>query len=386
MSETRCVAVGDAGTVLVSSGLNRWARVRSGTGVPLSSVTSAGSESCVASGDGGTLIATHDGGNEWQVIHVQSQVLESVTCPSVNHCVAVSDDATQIVYTLDGLHWSQAAVPAGSLLALFSMNGVSCQSGTCVSVGRHGLVAVSQDSGATWRFPAPGSQITTPLNAISCETAKQCVTVGTGGTIVVTHDGGISWTKLRSPTNATLLGVDCHPSGPCVAVGDGTTIVSTGKTLNQWVLRQGIGSTPKPITVLVVGDSFAHTLATYVGRVSSASGVTLVDGGLDGCQFTRQHTGRLGQPSGVLQARGGPCGSAGSGWPATYQSNVQDSRPQVSLLVIGPWDLSARLIDGQWSSPGQEDYDAYCPGPSSPRPFRSLRARGAVLPSQPRPM
>ena len=361
MSDSRCVAVGDAGTVLVSSGFNHWRRVRSGTGEPLSSVTCAGSESCVASGDGGTLIATHDGGTEWQLVRVQSQVLESVACLSVNRCVAVSDNATQVLDTLDGLHWFQAAVPTGSLLALFSLNGVSCQSGTCVSVGEHGLVAVSHDNGATWRFPAPGSRITTALNAVSCERAKQCVAVGTGGTIVVTRDGGTSWRKLRSPTNATLLGVDCHPSGPCVAVGNDTTIVSTGETLNHWVLRQGIGNpTPKPITVMVVGDSFAHTLATYVGRVSSAYGITLVDGGLDGCGLARGNTlGNPGQPSGVLQITGGPCGSTGPGWTPIYQADLQELRPQLSLLVIGPWDLSARLIGGQWSSPGQEEYDAY---------------------------
>ena len=364
MSETRCVAVGDAGTVLISSGLNHWRQVRSGTGVPLLSVTCAGPDSCVASGDGGTLVATHDGGSEWQTERVlDQQTLKSVACLSVNRCVAVSDNATKIAYTPTELHWSKAAVRTGSLNALFPLNGVSCQSGTCVSVGGHGLVASSQDSGATWSFPFPALPTSAVLNAVSCQTVLQCVAVGTGGTIVVTRDGGTSWTKLRSPTDATLLGVSCQASGPCVVVGDGMTIVSTGAKANRWILRQGIGNqTPTPVPVMVVGDSFASTLATYVGRVSSAYGVTLVDKGTDGCGLARGNA--LAGPghkeaNAVLQIRGGPCRSAGSGWPQLYQADIEALRPQVALLVIGPWDLSTRLIDGRWSSPGQANYDTY---------------------------
>jgi hypothetical protein len=45
-----------------------------------------------------------------------------------------------------------------------------------------------------------------------------------------------------------------------------------------------------------------------------------------------------------------------------YQAEVTKDRPDLSLLVLGPWDLAARLIDGKWLSPGQPTYDAYYRG------------------------
>jgi lysophospholipase L1-like esterase len=79
--------------------------------------------------------------------------------------------------------------------------------------------------------------------------------------------------------------------------------------------------------------------------------VNLIDGGVDGCSLARGDT--------VSLPVGGPCGSSGQGWPANYEQDVDQYRPDLSLLVLGPWDLSARLIDGQWLSPGQAAYDTY---------------------------
>ncbi len=103
-----------------------------------------------------------------------------------------------------------------------------------------------------------------------------------------------------------------------------------------------------------------HSTALYVGRVSSSYGVTMLDGGLDGCGLARGDTlGGSGQALGVVQHVLGPCSSTGPGWPALYRSDINQAKPDVSLLVLGPRDLSPREIGGQWSSPGQEAYDAY---------------------------
>ncbi len=113
-------------------------------------------------------------------------------------------------------------------------------------------------------------------------------------------------------------------------------------------------------SVLVVGDSFAHTLALYVGRDASAYGVTLVDGGLDGCDLARGDVlGNPGSTLGADQPVVGPCAATGSGWPAVYQADIKEDRPGLSLLVVGPWDLSSRLVDGSWLSPGQAAFDTY---------------------------
>ncbi len=350
-SGSRCVAVGDAGTVLVSDGLAHWRQVESGTHEPLSSVTCPAGPSCFATGDGGTIVASTDDGRSWQRFSVGFQDMNAVACSSSTRCVAVTSNAEEAFLTTKGTHWSPAAIPTIGLLSLNSMNGESCFVATCVSVGERGTIAYSDDGGASWGFVYPSITAQT-LNAVSCSAANQCIAVGANGTILVTDTGGVSWVQRYSPNTETLLGVDCRTDGLCVAVGDGGTIVTAGTDRASWDLNRG---TPVPaaatMTVLVVGDSFAHTLAQFVGRVSGFARIELVDGGIDGCGLARGVT--------IALAVDGPCAATGPGWPATYAQDVEQYKPDVSLLVLGPWDLSARLIDGQWLSPGQTAYDAY---------------------------
>ncbi len=215
-SDARCVAVGDAGTVLVSrGGIEDWSQVQSGTHEPLSSVTCPGAKRCYTTGDGDTILVTTDGGEHWESTSLGLDPLDAVACNGVDQCVAVSSNAENAFYTPDGTHWSAARIPTEGLLALRPMNGVSCSSSTCVSVGGHRLVADSQDGGATWSFVNPSSNAAAvTLNGISCVAANQCVAVGAAGTIVTTDDGGASWKRLPSPTDQTLLGVNCQTRDP----------------------------------------------------------------------------------------------------------------------------------------------------------------------------
>ncbi|MGA8723891.1 MAG: SGNH hydrolase domain-containing protein [Acidimicrobiales bacterium] len=350
-TSSRCVAVGDAGTILVSRhGLRGWGRVDSGTGIPLSAVTCQDPNTCTAVGDGGTILVTRDGGAHWEQTNRGTEVITGVSCGLPDECVAVTSSADQVLRTTDAAAWSGADVQGGPLLALLSMNGVFCSSPTCVSVGTRGMISVSTDNGASWSFDVPVTDQN--LNGVSCSTADVCVAVGAAGTVLTTTDGGGSWTQIPSPTTQTLLGVDCLATGFCVAVGAGGTILSTGAASQPWELRAGEAvPTSNPLSVLVVGDSFAHTVALYVGRDASPYGVNLIDGGIDGCSLARGDT--------ISLPVGGPCAPSGPGWAADYTQDLDQDRPRVVLLALGPWDLSARLIDGQWLSPAQPAYDAY---------------------------
>lgn len=350
-SSSRCVAVGDAGTILVSQhGPHGWESVDSGTRLPLSAVTCQDLSTCTAVGDGGIILVTRDGGEHWEQTNSGTGVVTGVSCALPGQCVAVTSSADQVLRTTDATAWSGATVEGGPLLSLLSMNGVSCSSPTCVSVGTRGTIAVSTDNGASWSFDTPITDQT--LNAVSCRTADVCVAVGAAGTILETSDGGESWTQIRSPTTQTLLGVDCLADGTCLAVGDGGTILSTGAVTQPWEVREGEAvPTSTPLDVLVVGDSFAHTVALYVGRDASPYGVNLIDGGIDGCSLARGDT--------ISLPVGGPCAPSGPGWAADYTQDLDRYRPELVLLTLGPWDLSARLIGGQWLSPAQPAYDTY---------------------------
>ena len=293
---------------------------------------------------------TRDGGAHWEQTNRGTQVITGVSCGLPDECVAVTTNADQVLRTTDATAWSGADVQGGPLLALLSMNGVFCSSPTCVSVGIRGMISVSTDNGVSWSFDAPVTDQT--LNGVSCSTPDVCVAVGAAGTVLETTDGGDSWTQIPSPTTQTLLGVDCRATGSCVAVGDGGTILSTGAVTQPWELRTGEAvPTGTPLNVLVVGDSFAHTVALYVGRDASPYGVNLIDGGIDGCSLARGDT--------ISLPVGGPCAPSGPGWPADYTQDLDRYQPREVLLALGPWDLSARLVGGQWLSPAQPAYDAY---------------------------
>ena len=351
----RCVAVGDAGTALVTEdGGTTWTAAETGVDVPLSSVTCLPSDRCYAVGDAATVLMTDDAGHRWHRVSSGFGVLNGVACSGTTRCTAVTSSAVDNLTSTDGTTWAPVGVPFPALDALAPLNGIACAGPTCLEVGGHGLLASSNDGGSGW---SPG-QTDPPvdLDAVACPSPTRCVAVGQSGTIQSTAGPGSEAITDVSPTTQSLLGVTCPTTDECVAVGSGGTVLTSDDGGTAWVVRAG-QPVPTPGTrVLVVGDSFAHTLALGLARNASAYGVTLTDGSLDGCALARGSPVLVGgRPYPVT----GPCASTGPGWPAQYQADVATDRPALTLLVLGPWDLSTRVIDGQWSSPGQPAYDAY---------------------------
>ena len=293
----------------------------------------------------------------WNRVASGSSVIDGVACNAPAQCVAVTSNAEQDLYTQDGTNWSPGQVQSVPGLAVYPMNGVTCSGTICMAAGNQGWLARSTDRGASWSFLHLAATVPN-LDAIDCPTDSRCLAAGSNGIVVTSVDGGKTWTRHKSPTSETLLGMTCETPEDCLAVGSGRTVISTDDGGTDWVVRAG-NATPKMKTsVLVVGDSFAHTLAVYVGRDSPAYGVSIVDLGLDGCGLARGRS--LGGPQlGIPQAVTGPCADTGRGWPSIYRANVSRLRPSLSLLVLGPWDLASRLVDGHWLSPGETDYDAY---------------------------
>lgn len=354
-STGHCLVAGDAGTVLVTmDGAEKWRKVKTGVHVPLSSIACSDRQRCTAVGDGDTVITTANGGSRWKESFAGTGVLDGVACDSSSECTAVTSAATGDLTTSNGRTWTSISVPFSVLDALSPMNGIGCRSGTCVSVGGRGLLAVSSNGGATWSVGQSGTTVN--LESVSCASASVCVAVGAGGTILATADGGATWSADTSPTRETLLGVVCPTTTTCVAVGSGGTVVTTSDGGSRWTVRAGRPAPSPQLPVLVVGDSFAHTLALGLARNAPAYGVTLVDGSLDGCALVRGSPVLIGTTQLPVT---GPCGPTGPGWQNQYEQDVATYHPALSLLALGPWDLSTRFIDGSWQAAGQPGYDAY---------------------------
>lgn len=348
-----CVAVGDDGTALVTGdGGSSWTFYPTGVGIPLSSVACPGGSRCYAVGDADTVIATDDRGTHWQRQLEGSGVLDSVACTTPTRCAAVTSSAVANLATSDGSTWKPVTVPFPPLDGLAALNGIGCSGSTCVAVGGHGLIASSLRGGATWSAdPSPTSD---NLMAAACRSPLACVAVGQAGTILTTEGKGPPWKSVASHTGQTLLGVTCPSLDQCVAVGSGGAVVTSDDGGAQWVVRAGMAAPSPSLRLLVVGDSFAHTLAMGVARNATAWGVDVIDGSLDGCALVRGSPVLIGTDQLAVT---GPCSPTGAGWPSQYRSDVSTSRPTLSLLVLGPWDLSTRKVDGKWEWPGQSAYD-----------------------------
>ena len=53
-----------------------------------------------------------------------------------------------------------------------------------------------------------------------------------------------------------------------------------------------------------------------------------------------------------------PSAPASSQWPALWQGNVAQFRPNVVVVLAGRWEVMDRLVDGTWSHIGQPSFDA----------------------------
>jgi photosystem II stability/assembly factor-like uncharacterized protein len=352
---SRCVAVGDAGTAVVSRDAGKsWRTSGTGVSVALSGVSCTGPQQCVAVGDSNTVITTTDGGSSWSRSFSQLGVMDGVSCASAAHCAAVTSNANNTFTTSNGTTWATTPGPFSALAVLKPANGIDCVAAACVEVADHGLVAHSANQGATWAASPSGT--VQNLYDVSCVSQIACVAVGAAGTDIHTSDGGASWAAGTTGTNQNLLGVSCSGATSCVAVGSGGTVLSSSDGGTTWTHRLGAPA-PAQLRVLVVGDSFSGTLTEGLARNSPAYGMTLSNGSLDGCALARG--GPILENGQPYDQGLGPCAATGTGWEGQYQASVAAVHPALTVLVLGPFDLSTRQINGQYLAPGQSAYDTY---------------------------
>jgi hypothetical protein len=106
--------------------------------------------------------------------------------------------------------------------------------------------------------------------------------------------------------------------------------------------------------VLVAGDSVAFTLAYWgpsprVARQLSISGAAIL-----GCGIV---VGPIVSEGKTIKAS-----SECKGWEGRYQQAVQKSKPEVSLLMIGAWEVFDRIVDGKTLRVGTPAMERYLTG------------------------
>jgi hypothetical protein len=219
LSATRCVAVGDRGslsqataTLVESWNGKAWSVIPSpsiGSNSVLNSISCRSAASCVAVGShdgafGMLTLAESWNGSRWSVIpspNVASRGnnwFSGVSCPSATDCEAVGGWNVQpvIVRNLaeswNGKRWSVVTIPSRGPLAN-DLGGVSCTSASnCVTAGfnvygpasgpGNGKTLIESWNGSRWAItPSPSPRADSELYAVACTSAASCEAVGFAG-------------------------------------------------------------------------------------------------------------------------------------------------------------------------------------------------------------
>jgi len=107
---------------------------------------------------------------------------------------------------------------------------------------------------------------------------------------------------------------------------------------------------PGPIRVMIVGDSVAASLGTGMAPVQSRGGFILSNQGYIGCGIAR---------GGATSFKSYTQPAACLTWPQRWQSLVNSFHPDVTLVLLGRWEVLDRVHDGQWMHIGEPAFDAY---------------------------
>ena len=254
-SSTSCLAVGDAGTMQVTTdGGATWTGRASGTTANLAGITCPTAQNCLVWGGSGSatvILASADGGATWSskaapAITDDASSIDAVACTSASACIAVGGNFT-VTTTNGGTSWDTLHTTANAV------GGIACPSAsTCLATEGSGVM-VSTDAGTTWGTPVSVS--TEPLSTITCPDTSHCFAVGMDassmGTIRATTDGGATWTNQYDNLSSTLLlhGIACTSDSDCFAVGDADQVLATtdGGTLSgsdyTWTVQGAGGDT-----------------------------------------------------------------------------------------------------------------------------------------------
>ncbi len=104
------------------------------------------------------------------------------------------------------------------------------------------------------------------------------------------------------------------------------------------------------VQVVLLGDSIGLTLGRGLGWGAPSWGVDLTNGATIGCDLDWNSTVNF-QGNTTNAAQG--CAD----WPTAWQNMVATLNPDVVALELGRWEVSNRLINGQWYTVGQAPWD-----------------------------
>ena len=156
-------------------------------------------------------------------------------------------------------------------------------------------------------------------------------------------------------TSGAFLGV--------VAVTVGATLPSAADAAGTY--RASVTATPgAPVRVAILGDSVAWRLgfALQADQPQQSYGVDIDNGAIVACGVLRSTSYRAHGVDNTMAAQCDSSAPASSQWPAQWQGNVAQYRPNVVVVLAGRWEVMDRTVGGRWAHIGEPAFDALVRG------------------------
>ena len=189
-----------------------------------------------------------------------------------------------------------------------------------------------------WRVPRPLVSVPALMATMAVAVVLAPVPSALGSTMVQLQHAG------PPPPPPAAAGTLSASAGEATA-GLSTTTTAPGPQ----VTVPGV-SHAGPLRVMIVGDSVAWSLGNGIAPVAAPAGVLFSNQGYVGCGIARG-----GATSFKSYTQPATCLT----WPQRWQSLTDTFRPDVTLVLLGRWEVLDRVHDGQWMHIGEPAFDAY---------------------------
>ncbi len=174
--------------------------------------------------------------------------------------------------------------------------------------------------------------------------------------------GWKGWTAAPVSVGVTSAILLASTAG-AVASAPGLTLMSAPAAGVDAGTKADVPSAPPngggPLRILLVGDSLAATLAWgQSSALDSKYGVQIVTDAVLGCGLVTDgqvtNLGKVGpEDIGIRNTGAIQCPT----WPVRWRADVQQFRPDVVLVLDGPWEVRDRDVANHWMHIGQPDFD-----------------------------
>ncbi len=153
-------------------------------------------------------------------------------------------------------------------------------------------------------------------------------------------------------TTAALLVATVAPASPSLAIPTGSRLPANEGHFGSFSLATPTPAGAAPTTFLLLGDSVALTLGLGLSDQSANEyGVNVADEGELGCDLDNVDV----MQSGVETPATPGCPD----WRTTWPQEMTFFHPDVVGLLIGRWEVTDHLYNGQWVHVGEPAWDAH---------------------------